>query len=58
MGCEARAGASRPPTTNFNDGTSASYSNWATALAGHIVEVVSGESFDDYVAQHIFSRSA
>jgi CubicO group peptidase (beta-lactamase class C family) len=44
----------RPPTTNFNDGTSASYSNWATALAGHIVEVVSGQSFDDYVAQHIF----
>lgn len=44
----------RPPTTNFSDGTSASYSNWATALAGHIVEVVSGQSFDDYVAQHIF----
>ena len=44
----------RPPTTNFDDGTSASYSNWATALAGHIVEVVSGQSFDDYVAQHIF----
>lgn len=44
----------RPPTTNFNDGTSASYSNWATALAGHIIEVVSGQSFDDYVAQHIF----
>jgi CubicO group peptidase (beta-lactamase class C family) len=44
----------RPPTTDFGDGTSASYSNWATALAGHIVEVVSGQSFDDYVAQHIF----
>jgi CubicO group peptidase (beta-lactamase class C family) len=44
----------RPPTTDFNDGTSASYSNWATALAGHIVETVSGQSFDDYVAQHIF----
>ncbi len=44
----------RPPTTDFSDGTHASYSNWATALAGHIVEVVSGQSFDDYVAQHIF----
>jgi len=44
----------RPPTTDFNDGTGASYSNWATALAGHIVETVSGQSFDDYVAQHIF----
>jgi hypothetical protein len=44
----------RPPTTDFSDGTHASYSNWATALAGHIVAVVSGQSFDDYVAQHIF----
>jgi CubicO group peptidase (beta-lactamase class C family) len=44
----------RPPTTDFSDGTGASYSNWATALAGHIVETVSGQSFDDYVAQHIF----
>jgi CubicO group peptidase (beta-lactamase class C family) len=44
----------RPPTTDFSDGTAASYSNWATALAGHIVETVSGQSFDDYVAQHIF----
>ena len=44
----------RPPTTDFSDGTNASYSNWATALAGHIVETVSGQSFDDYIAQHIF----
>jgi CubicO group peptidase (beta-lactamase class C family) len=44
----------RPPTTDFSDGTAASYSNWATALAGHIVETVSGQSFDDYIAQHIF----
>jgi len=44
----------RPPTTDWNDGTGASYSNWATALAGHIIETVSGQSFDDYVAQHIF----
>lgn len=44
----------RPPTTDWSDGTAASYSNWATALAGHIVEVVSGQPFDEYVAQHIF----
>ena len=45
----------RPPTTDFgNDGTNASYSNWATALAGHIVASVSGEPFDDYVRMHIF----
>ncbi|HKR33392.1 MAG TPA: serine hydrolase domain-containing protein [Steroidobacteraceae bacterium] len=44
----------RPPTTDFSDGTHASYSNWATALAGHIIEIVSGQPFDDYVAQHIF----
>lgn len=46
----------RPPTTDFGgDGTNASYSNWATALAGHIVASVSGESFDDYVKNHIFA---
>jgi CubicO group peptidase (beta-lactamase class C family) len=44
----------RPPTTNFADGTNASYSNWGTALAGRIVELVSGQSFDDYIAEHIF----
>src|SRR4030095_11851828 len=31
------------------------YSNWGTALAGHIVATVSGMSFDDYVEQHIFA---
>lgn len=45
----------RPPTTEFgSDGTNASYSNWATALGGHIVASVSGESFDDYIKKHIF----
>jgi CubicO group peptidase (beta-lactamase class C family) len=45
----------RPPTTDFgSDGTNASYSNWGTALAGHIVASISGESFDDYVRKHIF----
>src|SRR5690606_24095668 len=30
------------------------YSNYATALAGYIVERVSGETFDDYIDRHIF----
>jgi len=37
----------RPP------GTFSSYSNWGAALAGHIVERVSGESWDDYVERHV-----
>ncbi|GAB3155016.1 serine hydrolase [Micromonospora sonneratiae] len=37
----------RPP------GTLASYDNYGFALAGHLVETVSGQSFPDYVDQHI-----
>jgi CubicO group peptidase (beta-lactamase class C family) len=43
----------RPVTTDFSSGANSSYSNWGTALAGHIVENVSGMPFDDYVEQHI-----
>lgn len=35
-------------------GATPAYSNYATALAGYIVERVSGQSFDDYIEQHIF----
>lgn len=35
-------------------GATPAYSNYATALAGYIVERVSGQSFDDYVEQRIF----
>lgn len=45
----------RPPTTDFTDGTNSSYSNWGTALAGHIVATVSGMPFDDYVEKNIFA---
>jgi CubicO group peptidase (beta-lactamase class C family) len=44
----------RPPTTDFSSGANAAYSNYAAALAGHIVEQVSGMPFDDYVEQNIF----
>ncbi|MDF2673426.1 MAG: hypothetical protein K0R09_1691, partial [Clostridiales bacterium] len=30
------------------------YSNWGSALAGYIVERVSGQSFENYVHEHIF----
>jgi Beta-lactamase len=35
-------------------GTFSSYSNWATAVAGYIVERVSGLSFDEYIEQRQF----
>lgn len=41
------------PRRIFAPGTTPAYSNYATALAGHIVARVSGQSFDDYVDQHI-----
>lgn len=42
------------PHRIFDAGTTPAYSNWATALAGYIVERVSGMPFDDYVEQRIF----
>ncbi|HEY0941230.1 MAG TPA: serine hydrolase [Steroidobacter sp.] len=42
------------PTRIFPPGTTPAYSNYATALAGYIVERVSGMPFDDYIDQHIF----
>ena len=42
------------PNRVFDAGTTPAYSNYATALAGYIVERQSGQSFDDYVDQHIF----
>jgi CubicO group peptidase (beta-lactamase class C family) len=45
----------RQPTTDFSSGTNAAYSNTGAALAGHIVELVSGMSFDDYIDQYILT---
>jgi CubicO group peptidase (beta-lactamase class C family) len=42
------------PERIFPAGTTPAYSNWATGLAGYVVERVSGEPFDDYVRTHIF----
>ncbi|RXZ64228.1 serine hydrolase domain-containing protein [Pelagerythrobacter rhizovicinus] len=43
------------PERVFAPGTTPAYSNYATALAGYIVERVSGQPFDDYVERHIFA---
>ena len=43
------------PRRIYAPGTTPAYSNWATTLAGYIVQRVSGMSFDDYVDQRIFA---
>jgi len=42
------------PVRVFPSGSTPAYSNYATALAGYILQRVSGESFDDYIDNHIF----
>lgn len=42
------------PAQVHRPGEVTSYSNWGAALAGYIVECISGESFSDYVRAHIF----
>jgi len=42
------------PARIYPPGTMPAYSNYATALAGYVVERVSGEPFADYVRAHIF----
>jgi len=43
------------PARIFAPGTRTAYSNYGAALAGYIVERVSGESFERYVEQHILA---
>ncbi len=42
------------PAQVYEPDTVTAYSNWGTALAGYIVECISGERFFDYVHAHIF----
>jgi CubicO group peptidase (beta-lactamase class C family) len=44
----------RVPRRIFAPGTTPAYSNWATALAGYIVQRASGLSFEEYVEKNIF----
>jgi CubicO group peptidase (beta-lactamase class C family) len=43
------------PARVFPPGQARAYSNYGTALAGYIVQRVSGEPFDAYVENHIFT---
>lgn len=43
------------PERIYAPGTTPAYSNWATTLAGYIVQRVSGMPFDDYVEHRIFT---
>ena len=43
------------PKRIYAPGTTPAYSNWATALAGYIVERSSGMPFDDYIEKRIFT---
>ena len=45
----------RVPARIYPPGTVMAYSNWGTALAGYIVERVSGIPFGEYVDEHIFA---
>ncbi|KQW42835.1 MULTISPECIES: serine hydrolase [unclassified Roseateles] len=42
------------PPYVYDPGTTPGYSNYATALAGYIVQRASGKSFDDYMDQQVF----
>lgn len=44
-----------PPVQIYEPGTVTAYSNWGTSLAAYIVECISGQSFSDYVHEHIFA---
>jgi CubicO group peptidase (beta-lactamase class C family) len=46
------------PTRIFPPGEVSAYSNYGAALAGYIVQRVSGEAFDEYVGRHILQPLA
>ncbi|MBF0687384.1 MAG: beta-lactamase family protein [Cellulomonas sp.] len=44
-----------PPEQVFEPGTTPAYSNYGNALAGYVVEAVSGQRFEEYVAEHVLA---
>jgi CubicO group peptidase (beta-lactamase class C family) len=46
--------AKNVPARIYPPGDIAAYSNYGSALAGYIVEIISGVSFEEYVEQNIF----
>lgn len=44
-----------PPVTNYADALGAAYNNWAVALAGYVVQQVSGVPFAQYIEANIFA---
>ncbi|MGC0272889.1 serine hydrolase domain-containing protein [Pseudactinotalea sp. Z1739] len=44
-----------PPRQIYAPGTTPSYTNYSNALAGYVVERVSGMNFADYAAEHVFT---
>jgi CubicO group peptidase (beta-lactamase class C family) len=42
------------PRRIFAPGTTPAYSNYGTAVAGYIVERISGQPFSEYIEEHIF----
>ncbi len=51
----AEAIRERMPARIFRPGEAVAYSNYGAALAGYIVERVTGQPFADYVAEHVFA---
>ena len=47
--------ANTTPARIYPPGEVSAYSNYGAALAGYIVQRVSGEKFEDYIAHHIFA---
>ncbi|XUU61730.1 serine hydrolase domain-containing protein [Erythrobacter sp. HA6-11] len=43
-----------PYRARWRPGSRTSYSNSGPVIAGRIVEIVSGQSFEDYIAEHVF----
>jgi len=47
-----------PPEQVYEPGTTPAYSNYGNALAGYVVEAVSGQPFEEYVAEHVLEPAA